>query len=193
MASPTHRRPTTRVLLICGALAAVHLLIHLATAPLLTALAPLAPPLYALVAGVHSLLPFLARRLTDVPGTAVLTSAIAAVFIAVANTAGVIVIFPLVLAGAVIDLVVWRTRGTGARVRRRYLLAAVCAGTALFGVSVVVFSPEHLSPAILLGSFLGRIVGELLASELSGALASALHRAGVGRNRTEAPHNSPSS
>ncbi|MFJ4254079.1 hypothetical protein [Microbacterium sp. NPDC090003] len=193
MAALPRRRLTTRVLLICGALAAVHLLIHFATAPLLTALAPLAPPLYALVAGVHSLLPFLARRVTDVPGTAVLTSAIAAVFIAVANTAGVIVIVPLVLAGAIIDLVVWRTRGTAAPARRRYLLAAACAGTVLFGVSVVVFSPEHLSLGILLGSFLGRIAGEVLASEISGALASALHRAGVGRGSAETPHSSPSS
>lgn len=169
------------MLLICGALAAVHLLLHLATAPALTALAPLAPPVYAVVAGVHSVVPFLARRVTDAPGTAVLTGGLAAVFVSVTNGSGVIAVVPLLLAGAVIDLVVWRSAGTGRRAEARYLLAAVCAGGALFAVSLAVFSPAHLTPPILLGAFAGRVVGELLACLLSAAVATALRRAGVGR------------
>lgn len=70
---------STRVLLICGALAAVHLMLHLSTVGLLTVLAPISPPLYALVASVHGAMPFLARRLTRTPGTATVTAAAAGV------------------------------------------------------------------------------------------------------------------
>lgn len=193
MSPLTHRRLSTRVLLVCGALAAVHLLLHLATVPVLTALAPLAPPLYALVAGVHSVMPFLARRLTDVPGTAVLTSAVAAVFVSVSNGSGVIAVVPLVVTGAAIDLVVWRTHSGDRGAGRRYLLAAVVAGIALFGLSLAVFSPEHLTPLILGGSLIGRVVGELLAAVLSGALVAALRHAGVGRAFGDPPQSNPSS
>lgn len=188
-----HRRLSTRVLLICAALAAVHLLLHIATVPLLTALAPLAPPLYAFVAGLHSLMPFLARRLTDVPGAALLTGGIAAVFVSMTSPSGLIVAVPLLVAGAAIDVVVWRSRGTSRPVRRRYLLAAVCVGTALTALSLVVFSPAHLTPPIVLGTLAGRIIGEVLVAALSGLLATALHRAGVGRALDTSSQSSPSS
>lgn len=192
MSSPLpRRRLSTRVLLICGALAAVHLLLHFATLPALTALAPVSPPIYALIAGVHSLMPFLARRLTGVPGSAVLTSAIAALFVVVTNGAGLIAAVPVVLAGAVIDLVVWRSTGSGRRSQMRYLLAAVAAGAALFAVSLAVFSPEHLTPAVLLATLAARVLGEVIAALLSGLLASALTRAGVGRGIRSGDQSKP--
>lgn len=176
---PSRRRLSTRVLLVCGALGAVHLLLHLATVPLLTALAPLSPPLYGLLAGVHSVMPFLARRLTGVPGTAVLTSAIAALFVIMSNGSGLIGGIPVVLAGAVIDLVVWRSNGR--RAEKRYLLAAAVVGTVLFALSLSVFSPAHLTPLLIAGTWVGRVVGEIAAMLLAKAAASALRRAGVGR------------
>lgn len=188
---PRRRRLSTRVLLICGALAAVHLLLHFATLPALTALAPVSPPIYALIAGVHSLMPFLARRLTGAPGSAVLTSAIAALFVVVTNGAGLIAAVPVVLAGAVIDLVVWRSTGSGRRSQMRYLLAAVAAGAALFAVSLAVFSPEHLTPVLLFATLAARVLGEVIAALLSGLLASALTRAGVGRGIRSGDQSKP--
>ncbi|MFS0853395.1 hypothetical protein [Microbacterium sp. 179-I 3D4 NHS] len=194
MAFPHIRdRWSTRVLLICAALAAVHLLAHLATVPLLTLLAPLSPPLYGLVAGVHSILPFLARRLTGVPGTALVTASIASVFVAATNAAGAIVVVPLVLAGALIDLVVWRADGSSRRVELRYAAAAVVSGAALFAISLSVFSPEHLTPLLVIGTLAGRIAGELVAAGLSRLLAAALARAGVGRSLRDRGQSRPSS
>lgn len=190
---PPRRRLSTRVLLVCGALAAVHLLLHLATVPLLTSLAPFSPPLYAIVAGVHSIVPFLARRLTGVSGSAVLTSAIAALFIVVTNGSGLIGAIPVVLAGAVIDLVLWRTAGTGRRVEIRYLLAALAAGSVLFVVSLSVFSPEHLTPVLIGATWAGRVVGEIAAALLAAAAASALMRAGVGRTLRTDDQSRPTS
>jgi hypothetical protein len=185
---------------VCATLAAVHLLAHLATVPLLTLLAPLSPPLYGLVAALHSVMPFLARRLTGVPGTALLTAGIAAVFVAATNVAGAIVAVPLLLAGAIIDLVVWRSDADSRRGEIRYYAAAIVAGAALFAVSLSVFSPEHLTPVLLAATLATRIVGELLAAALSRALAVALIRAGVGRalrgdrgRSTDRRQSSPSS
>lgn len=169
----------------------MHLLLHFATVPALTALAPVSPPIYGLIAGVHSLMPFLARRLTGVPGTAALTSATAALFVVVTNGSGLIAAVPVVLAGAVIDLVVWRSSGSGRLSQIRYLLAAVAAGVALFAVSLAVFSPEHLTPGLLLATLGTRVLGEVIAAVLSGLLASALMRAGVGRGIRSGDQSKP--
>lgn len=173
----------TRVLLICGALAAMHVLLHLATVGLLTVLAPLSPPLYGLAASVHGLMPFLARRLTRTPGTATITAGVSGVMVAALSPSGVIVLVPLLLTGLVIDLAVWRADrdgidGKGAE--SRYFVAAVVLGAVLFGVSLSVFSPEHLTPALVLGTLATRVVGEVVVAAASGALARGLRRAGVG-------------
>jgi hypothetical protein len=174
---------STRVLLVCAAFAAVHLLLHLATGTFLAVLAPTSPPLYALGAGVHGVLPFVARRYTGAVGSATITAGIAGLLIAATSPSGVIILVPFLLTGTVIDLVVWKVdhgdRGPRS-VQARYLLAAVILGAALFGVSLAVFSPEHLTVPIVLGTLLGRIVGEVVAAVLSGMIARALQRAGVG-------------
>ena len=186
MTSPTPQRSlSTRVLLVCAALAAVHVLLHLATVGVLTVLAPLSPPLYGLAAGLHSILPFLARRLTATPGTATITAGVASVFISATSPSGAILIVPLLLAGATIDLVVWRAdrHGSTRSSEARYLIAAVVAGTVLFAVSLSVFSPEHLTPLLIVGTLICRILGELAAAIISLIIARALRRAGVGRSR----------
>ncbi|MGM1016995.1 MAG: hypothetical protein ACQEW8_05600 [Actinomycetota bacterium] len=187
-------RLSTRVLLLCGAFAAVHMLLHLATVPVLTVLAPFSPPAYGLVAGVHGLMPFLARRFTATPGTATITAGIAGVFVALASPSGFLVLVPLLVAGIVIDAVVWRVDHGGRASRRvtvRYLLAAVLAGTALFAVSLSVFSPEHLTPLLLVSTLGARIAGELIAVTLAGVLVRALERAGVRRPGECASRNAP--
>lgn len=181
----------TRILLICAALAAVHALLHLATVPLLTALAPLSPPLYGLLAGVHSLVPFLARRVTATLGTATITAGIASVFVSATSPSGLLVAIPLMIAGVTIDAVVGRSdrAGPSRRSEIRYMLAAVVAGTLLFAVSLSVFSPEHLTPLLITSTLATRLVGELTAATVSMLLARALRRAGIGglRRPPDAP------
>ena len=180
------------MLLTCAALAVVHILLHLSTLPLLTALAAVAPPAYALVAGVHSLMPFLARRITGTPGAAIVTSGIAAMLVSATSSSGVIAAIPVLLAGCVIDLVLWRTGPSGAA-EVRYLAAGTVTAVALFAVSLAVFSPAHLTPAIIIGTLIGRVCGEVLVVVLSRLLAAALARAGVGVGRRAADHNRPAS
>jgi hypothetical protein len=173
----------TRVLLTCAALAGVHAVIHLVTLPLLSVLAPTAPPVYAVVASLHSLMPFLARRLTRVAGTAVITSGIAAVFVAVTSSLGVIALVPLVLTGVVIDAVVGNSDTDRLRHEARFVVAGVAAGVALWAVSLTVFSPDHLTAAMVAVTLAARVAGELAVVALSRAIAAALARAGVGRAR----------
>ncbi|KZE89426.1 hypothetical protein [Microbacterium sp. TNHR37B] len=173
----------TRVLLICAALAGIHAVLHLLTLPLLSVLAPAAPPAYALVASLHSLMPFLARRVTRVPGTALITSAIAAVFVAATSSLGLIALIPLVLTGVVIDAVIWTSDTDGVRRETRFVVAGVSAGIALWAVSLTVFSPDHLTAAMLVATLAARVAGELAVVALSRAVAAALARAGVGRAR----------
>lgn len=180
------------MLLTCAALAVVHVLLHLSTLPLLTALAAVAPPAYAVVAGVHSLMPFLARRITGTPGSAIVTSGIAALLVSATSSSGIIAAIPVLLAGCVIDLTLWRTRPSGAA-ESRYLTAAAVTAVVLFAVSLAVFSPAHLTPSIVIGTLIGRLCGEAIAVVLSRLLAVALLRAGVGGGPRTTDHNRPAS
>jgi hypothetical protein len=174
---------STSVLLVCGALASIHVLVHLATVAMLTVLAPTSPPLYGLVACVHGVMPFLARRLTRAPGSATITAGIAGVMVAASSPSGIILLVPLLLTGVVIDAVVWRVDHggiDGRRVEVRFYVAGIVLGAVLFAVSLSVFSPEHLTPVLVLGTMAARIAGEVIAVAVTGVLARALRRAGVG-------------
>lgn len=192
-ASPRTQRLTTRVLLMCAALAGAHALLHFATLPLLTTLAPVAPPAYALVAGAHSVMAFLARRVTGAPGSAIVTSAIAALLVAPTSTSGLIAAAPVLLAGCVIDLALGFAPSRRRPTEQRYFVAGALTGLALFGISLAVFSPEHLSPPIIVGAGIGRLVGEALAVILSRLIARGLLRAGVGRALRPEDQSSPAS
>lgn len=178
------------MLLICAALAVAHVFVHLATVPVLTALAPFSPPAYALVAGIHSITPYLARRLTGVSGSALTTSALAAMIIVPTTSSGVITAVPVLLAGLLIDLVLWRAR-PGRGYERRSFVAAVVVGTALFAVSVAVFAPEHRVPIVLLATLAGRIGGEVIAVLLARILSDGLRSAGVGRGLGRPDRSAP--
>ena len=186
---------TTRVLLICGTLASVHALLHFATVAWLTLLAPASPPLYALVASVHGLMPFLARRITRVPGSATITAGIAGVIVSATSPSGLVLLVPLLATGITIDLVVGRSDRHSSSARRsetRFVLAAAVLGVILFALSLSVFSPEHVTPMLLVGTLITRIVGEVVVAVASGYLARALHRAGVGRSSQVGSHSRPS-
>lgn len=169
-------RWTTRVLLICAALAAVQAIISLAATAVTPAIAATAPPIYALVAAVHSAMPFLARILTDARWSAALTAAITGVLVWPFSAVGPLFAV-VVLTGAVsFDLALLGIRRPG---RRRMLPAALLAGATLFLVSLPVFSPAHLTPVILTATLLGRIGGETIALLVAERLASGLSQAGA--------------
>lgn len=167
---------STRVLLICAALAAVQALVSLAVSPVTPAIAAAAPPVYALVAAVHSIMPFLARMLTRAPWTATITAGVAGVLVWPFSAIGPLVVVALLAGAAAFDLALL---GAGVPRRQRLVLAAVLAGVALFLISLPVFSPDHLTPIVLTATLAGRIAGELIALLAAGILASALGRAGM--------------
>lgn len=171
------RRLPTRALLVAAAFAALQTLLFFAVVPVTTMLAAAAPPAYAFVAGIHSLMPFLARLVTGVPGTATITAVITGVLTAALSPIGPLAAVPMVTAGAVFDAVMpWRSN----RVRlRRVLAAAAAAGAALFVVSLPVFSSEHLVAPILLATLACRILGETAAAGLAFVITAMLARAGV--------------
>ena len=88
-------RIPTKALLVCAAFAAVQVLIFVLVVPVSTAAAVASPPLYAFIAGVHSLMPFLARLVTGVRGSATITAVATGVIASAVTPIGVLVIVPM--------------------------------------------------------------------------------------------------
>jgi hypothetical protein len=171
-------RLRTRELLVCAALAAIQVLAFAILSPLMVTLGQSSPPLYALAAGVHSIMPFLARLLTAAPGTATLTGLFTGVLATAFTPIGPLVIVPMLTAGLAFDLVLpWRR--TARTPLWRVALAAGAAGIGLFAVSLPVFSAEHLAAPVLTATLLGRLAGELAAAACALPLRAALGRRGV--------------
>ena len=174
-------RLPTRALLVAAALAALQTLLFLAVVPVTTVLAAAAPPAYAVVAGIHSLMPFLARLITAVPGTATITAGITGLLTAALSPIGPLAAVPMLTAALVFDLAMpWLSRGRVVALWR-ILVAASAAAVALFAVSLPVFSSEHLVFPVLAATLIGRVVGEALAATAAWGIARLLSRAGLVR------------
>lgn len=177
--------------MICAALGAVQVVVFLSLSALTPSLAATFPPAYAVVAGVHSVMLFLARRLTGVTGAATITALITGLLVFAFSVLGPLVLIPLLAAGLTFDAALAlsarrSTRGGRDAAESRtpewhYVLAATAAGAVLFFVSLPVFSAEHLTAPLLIATFAGRLVGEVGAALVAGLLARALERAGVRR------------
>jgi hypothetical protein len=181
---PTRPRASTRTFLIIAAFGANGAILLAAIAPFTASLAAVSPPLYALVAGVHSVLPFTARRLLAFPAAATLVGLFVGVLAGPFSPIGLLVIVPLVSSGAAYDLTLallrrWEPAGMAAEAPR--LIAGAVSAGALFAVSLPVMSPEHLLPPVLLATLAARLAGQLLAVTVSGRLAILLRRAGIAR------------
>jgi len=179
---PASRLPSTRVLLVCGALAAIQVGVYVGLSPLLVSLPALSPPLYAVVAGVHSTMIFLTPRVTGARWSATITALLAGLIIAAMSPIGLLVALMILIPGVLTDLALLIPGSSSARAREvRYLAAALAVAVVLFAVSLPAFSAEHLTAGILVGAAAGRVVGETLAYLLARALAGGLARAGVRR------------
>jgi hypothetical protein len=178
----TTQRATTRTLLLIAVFGAIGAVLLALVAPATTALAVAAPPAYALVAGVHSLLPFLARRLLGFDWAATSVAAFVGLLSVGSTPLGVLIVVPLVVSGAVFD-------ATALLLRRRlrageapFVVAALASAVALFLVSLPVMSPEHLGPVVMTLTLLGRIGGQLAAWAVSALVARRVLRAGILRD-----------
>ncbi|WP_348788768.1 hypothetical protein [Leifsonia sp. NPDC080035] len=192
----TAQRTATRTLLLIAAFAAIGAVLMAVVAPFTSVLAAAAPPAYALVAGGHSLLPFLARRLLGVRWAATAVGAFVGVLSVGSTPLGILIVVPLVVSGAAFDgtlLVLGRWRGGEVRGRfgeAVFAVAALVSAVALFLVSIPVMSPEHLAPVVLTLTLAGRAGGQLGASALSAVVARRVLRAGILRAPSGSTHAS---
>lgn len=173
------RRLSTRTLLIVAAFAALGAVALMLIAPITSLLAALFPPAYALVAGVHSILPFLARRLLGIPWVTTIAFALVGVVSIGFTPLGVLIVIPLVLTGVTFDLTLLLLGRRGPARAWHFHVAAAVTAVALFLVSLPVMSAGDLAPLILVLTFCGRLLGQLAASALSAAIARGVERAGI--------------
>lgn len=173
------RRLSTRALLVTAAFAALGAVLLILIAPVTSLLAALFPPAYALVAGVHSVLPFLARRLLGIPWVTTIAFALVGIVSIGFTPLGVLIVIPLVLTGVTFDLTLLLLARRGVVRPWHYYVAAAVTGVALFLVSLPVMSPGDLGPAILVLTLCGRLLGQLGAAALSAAIARGVERAGI--------------
>lgn len=181
--SDTLRQPgrhlSTRALLVTAAFAALGAVLLILVAPVTSLLAALFPPAYSLVAGVHSVLPFLARRLLGIPWVATIAFTLVGIVSIGFTPLGVLIVVPLALTGVTFDLTLLLLARRGVTRHWHYYLGAAVTGGALFLVSLPVMSPGDLGPAILVLTLCGRLLGQLGAAALSAAIARGVERAGI--------------
>lgn len=176
------QRATTRTLLLIAAFGAIGAVLLALVAPMTSLLAAAAPPAYALVAGVHSLLPFLARRLLGFDWAATAVGAFVGLLSIGFTPLGILIVVPLVVSGAAFDATALLTRRRGAAGEGSFALAALASAVALFLISLPVMSPEHLGPVVMALTLGGRIAGQLGAWAVSAAVARRVVRAGILRD-----------
>jgi hypothetical protein len=183
MSSPAKtrsRRPTTRTLLITAVFGALGAVILIAVAPVTSLLAALFPPAYAVAAGLHSVLPFLGRRLLGFRWAATVIGAFVGVLSIGFTPLGVLILVPLVLSGLAFDVTLLLLSRGGRPLREaHHLIAGVVSAVVLFLISLPVMSPDDLAPWILVLTLAGRLVGQTLAVLVSRVIASRVLRAGI--------------
>ncbi len=184
----TRRLPLLQLLLGAAAAGVAGALVVVAFSPFSAATAAFPPPLYALLAGAYSIVPFAARRLLDYRWAATAVGVLAALLSAPFSPIGLLIVVLFVGAGAAYDSVLWAL--TRVRADRHVpawmcVLAALVSALVLFLVSFPVLSPAHRVPIILAATFGGRVVGQLAALALAGVVTHLLLlRFGADRPKT---------
>lgn len=143
-------------------------------------LALASPVLYALVAGVHAVGPMLALRWTRAPGAAVLTAAFAALLASPFNGLGLLLTVALVAPAGALELVLMLGRHRFERTSLWYLGAAT-AGATIFGLSLPIIDEAVLTPFVVWGTLVGRLLSYTGAGWLSLWFEAALVRSGTRR------------
>lgn len=173
------RRTTTRALLVAAGFGAIGAVVLGIASPLTTALAVTYPPAYAIAAGLHSVLPFVARRVLGFDWAATLVGAFVGLLSVGFTPLGVLIVVPLTLGSAAFDATLFLLRRRRALGESASVWAAGASAVVLYVVSLPVMSAEHLAPVFLVLTFLGRIIGQLGAVGIALLVATRLRRAGI--------------
>lgn len=176
---PASRRLSTRALLIIAAFAALGALLLILIAPITGLLAALFPPAYAVTAGIHSILPLLARRLVGFPWSTTIAFALVGILAIGFTPLGALIVIPLVVTGAGFDVTLLLLARRGEPRLWHFLAGALVTAVLLFLVSLPVFSPRDLTPWILLLTLAGRVVGQLTAAAVAWAIGQRVLAAGI--------------
>lgn len=179
MSNVAAQRTATRTLLVLAAFAAVGAIVMAVASPLTSTLAATVPFVYAAVAGVHSLLPFLASRLLGFKWAATAVGVFVGALSVGSTPLGILIVIPLMITGVVFDSVMMLLERSRVRGELAYLVAGLATAIALFFVSLPVMSPEKLGPVVIGLTLIGRVVGQLVAVVLSGVLARRIQSAGI--------------
>ncbi|MCW4458962.1 hypothetical protein [Microbacterium sp. MPKO10] len=172
------RRVSSRSLLIVAALGAIDAILTVALTPVTTSIALASPVGYALVGGVHLVLPaaagLLLRSWTALPLTSFVTAALAFPF----SVLGILLFPALILPSLAIGLTI---RATGCRwaSRGRWVLAALSGAVTSYLISLPVISPDLFSTSLLLAVLTARVVSTGAAAAIAHALVAALTTAGI--------------
>jgi hypothetical protein len=161
----------------------VQTLLVLAIAPVTPHVAVWFPPAYALLASLHTIMIFAARRFTGVRWGATLAAAITAVMSGPFTAIGWLIAVPLVTAGALFDVISGLAERHRWGRRRDVLVAGAVVGFGLFAVSLPVMSPDHLAPAMVIATLAARVLASWAGALLSAVLVDRLERVGVRRAR----------
>lgn len=179
-ALPPRRRWTSVALLQCAAFGAIAAIFIVLLGPLTGTLALASPILYALIAGIHAVAPMLSLRWTRIPGAAILSAAVAGLLAAPFTGLGLLLGIALVVPAVALELVLALGRH---RLERRSLwyLAAGVAGLTIFALSLPIIDAAILTPFVVWGTLIGRLLSYGLAAWLALWLEAALVRSGARR------------
>ena len=172
-------RLSTRSLLIIAAFGALGALLLILVAPLTATLAALFPPAYAVAAGMHSVLPFLARRLVGFAWTTTIAFSLVGILTIGFTPLGVLILVPLAITGLGFDVTLMLLGRRGPLRPSHHVVAAVVTAVLLFLVSLPVMSPRDLAAPILILTFVGRLIGQLAAAGIAWLIGGRVLRAGI--------------
>lgn len=166
--------------LLAGAAAGVAgALVVVCCSPFSVAFAAFSPPLYAVVAGAYSIMPFLARGLLGYRWAATLVGCFAGLLAAPVSPIGFLLVIPFAGAGAAYDSTLWAfTKNRPSAYVPGWILVvgALLSALILFLVSLPVMSPPDRMAGVLAATLAGRVVGQLAAAALAGVLVRMLRR-----------------
>lgn len=169
---------SSRSLMLVAALGAVDAVLTSALAPVTTSLAFASPAVYALVAGIHQVLPILAALLLRWWPAIPLTALVTALLAFPINPLGPLLFPALGLPALAIGLTI---RLGGCRWASPWLWAVASASGAavIYLISLPVIDPAVLTPTMLVLILVARLLSAFAATTLAHVLARSLGRAGI--------------
>lgn len=169
-------------MLVIAAFGALDAVLTAALAPATTSIALATPIGYALVGGIHLVLPLTAgillRSWAAMPLTSFVTAALAFPF----SVLGILLFPALILPSLAVGVTI---RATGCRwaSRGRWAVAVLSGAVTIYLISLTVISPDLFSAPLLIAVFAARLISTGAAATIAHALVAALTNAGIHARR----------